>query len=481
MHASKHRIPRQRSSRCWNRPAPTLPPPVDCGERLGPYRLCFEIASGGMGTLYLARVDLIAGIHRFVAVKRMHPQMANVPGMVEMFLDEARIASQIGHANVCSVIDVGADGGDYFIAMEYLQGETVSAIRPGLHSRSRDLTGARIAAIAARIVAEAAEGLHAAHELRDASGAPLAVVHRDVSPDNIFVTYDGTVKVLDFGVACAERQRHETRTGTLKGKYAYIQPEALRGEGTDRRGDVWGLGVVLWELLTLKRLFQRKTEMETLQAVLDGRIPAPSEVRSDLPAELDAIVLRALSRNPAERYATARDLGRELTRFLAERRTAMSPADLSEMMSELFPAGAARKRQLLELANRVDDSAEPATLAPGAETPPLVTREESRTRIACPDPPARRKSFPKRAGLALLGLSALGAAAWFAGRPLWHIRSAAAETSHVVAPPEPPPPGNAIRIGQSSVILEIANEDRARADGVLLRIREGTPPAADSR
>lgn len=170
-----------RVRRLSNRPPASVPLPLPSGERLGPYRLCFEIASGGMATLYLARVDLLAGIHRFVAFKQIHAHLMKDPVFVEMFLDEARIASQISHANVCSVFDFGVADGSYYIAMEYLSGEPLSMVRLGLLGRPGQVDGERLAAFAARIIADAAEGIHAAHELRDPTGVPLDVVHRDVS------------------------------------------------------------------------------------------------------------------------------------------------------------------------------------------------------------------------------------------------------------------------------------------------------------
>ena len=313
----------------------TLTPlPLQGGERVGPYRLCFEIASGGMATVYLARIDLPAGMHRYVALKRIHPHLMKDPVFVEMFQDEARIAAQVQHANVCSVFDFGIADGAYYLAMEYLAGESLSDVRRTMLRCQLSPDDNRFAALACRVIADAAEGIHAAHELCDPSGSPLNVVHRDISPDNVFLTYDGVVKIVDFGIARATRQKHQTHSGILKGKYAYIQPEVLSGSQPDRGADVWGLAVVLWELLTFRRLFNGKTELETLRAVLDKRVPPPSELRRDLPRGLDEIVLRALSRDPARRYQTARELGRELTRFLAERRMAVGLAELSECMAE---------------------------------------------------------------------------------------------------------------------------------------------------
>ena len=320
-------------------------------QRLGNYRLCLELASGGMASVYLARVEGRTGLHRFVALKRVHPHLANDSTFVEMFLDEARIASLVQHPNVCSVFDFDAIDGEYYLAMEFLFGEPLSAVWRAM--ARRPLGEARSpsrAALVARIVADACEGLHAAHELRTPSGEPLGVVHRDVSPENIFLTYDGVVKVVDFGIALAENQRHVTVPGMIKGKLAYMPPEVLRGLKPDRRADVWGLGVLLWELLTGQRLFHRSTDIETLRTIAEVNIPRPSKVMSDVPEELDAIVLRALTSDREQRYATTRELGRALSAAVVKLGDAAGLAELSEWMDDLFPAGRACKQQLLEMA-----------------------------------------------------------------------------------------------------------------------------------
>lgn len=344
--------------------ARAVPVPVD-EQRLGPYRLCLELASGGMASIYLARAEGRTGLHRFVAVKRVHPHLASDPAFVEMFLDESRIASLVQHPNVCSVFDFDSVDGEYYLAMEFLLGEPLSAVFRAMARRATEEREPRRAALVARVIADACEGLHAAHELRDPSGEPLEVVHRDVSPENVFLTYDGVVKIVDFGVARAAHQRHLTVPGMLKGKLAYMPPEVLRGLKPDRRADVWGIGVVLWELLTGKRLFQRATDIETLKTIAEVHIPLPSDVAPDVPKELDPIVLRALTSDRNLRYATARELGRDLQLALARRGEAVGLAELSEWMDALFPAGRACKRQLLEIAaSSTADSTPPPSRTP---------------------------------------------------------------------------------------------------------------------
>jgi eukaryotic-like serine/threonine-protein kinase len=319
-------------------------------RRFGPYQLCARIGAGGMATVYLARDERRAGIQRFVAVKRIHERLAADHRYVSMFLDEAHIGSQIRHPNVCAVYDYGTYDDEHYLAMEYLSGETMAAVWRAMRGADAASDGKRRAALVGRLMAEVCEGLHAAHELRDLQGNRLAVVHRDVSPENLFVTYDGIAKVVDFGTLKASRQRHKTQTGTVKGKVAYLQPEVLRGGRPDRRADIWSVGVVTWELLTGRRLFKRKTDLATVQAVTRRTVPAPSTVRSGIPASLDAVVLKALTRDPDARYESARELARQIHGALASEALCAGSGEVSEWLDGMFPHGRACQEQLLALA-----------------------------------------------------------------------------------------------------------------------------------
>jgi len=318
--------------------------------QVGRYRLCFELASGGMATVYLARMDGPHGFEKLVALKRVHPHLVSDRRYVEMFLDEARIASGITHANVCSVFDFGESGGEYYLAMEYLVGEPLARLFRRASASAEQRESPLLTLKMTRIIEEACEGLHAAHESRDASGQPLNVVHRDVSPRNLFITYSGVVQVVDFGIASARQRVHRTATGQLKGTMPYMAPEQVTGAGADRRLDIWSLGVVLWELLTLERLFRRETEAETMYAVLVGDIPLPSDRRADIPPELDTIVMKALERDPAKRWQTAREMGQALRAFASKQSVVVGAAELSNWMEGLFPQGEAQKREIMELA-----------------------------------------------------------------------------------------------------------------------------------
>lgn len=352
------------------RPAPVVP------ERIGRYELCFELASGGMASVYLARTEGIPGVQRLVALKRIHPHLANETGYVEMFLDEARIGSRITHPNVCSVLDFGDSDGEYYIAMEYLVGEPLSRVHRRVISSADQRASTLLPARMAGIIAQACEGLHAAHELKDKDGQLLHVVHRDVSADNLFVTYDGETKVVDFGIAHARQRMHQTEAGQVKGTFPYMAPEQMTAAVVDRRVDVWALGAVLWELLTLRRLFLRDTDVDTMFAVLTSEILPPSHYRSDIPPELDEIVLKALRRSPDERWQTAREMGQALRRFLVRREGLVEPPELAQWMGELFPDGEGRKRRLMEIARTRETST--------SSVLPIKARDPSARRLRIP-------------------------------------------------------------------------------------------------
>lgn len=325
-------------------------------ERIDRYELCFELASGGMASVYLARADGASGFEKLVALKRIHRHLAKEQGYIDMFLDEARIASRITHPNVCSVFDFGEADGEYYIAMEYLVGESLSRLCGRVAKDRERRRHPTLPLRMARIIADACEGLHAAHELKDASGELLHVVHRDVSPRNLFVTYDGAVQVVDFGIASARHRLHHTSTGQVKGTFAYMAPEQLAAKTIDRRVDIWALGVTLWEMLALRRLFRRDTTANTIHSVLYDKIVPPSEYRSNVPKPLDEIVIKALAHDPEERWQTAREMGRALRQFLGTRPDVVGPAELSEWMAEIFPQGEARQSQLMEIARMADSS-----------------------------------------------------------------------------------------------------------------------------
>jgi len=267
-------------------------------ERIGRHEVLAFLANGGMSEIFLGREP--SG--QPVVIKRILPHLTRQRGFVTMFLDEARIGSLLHHPNVVEVHELGQVGHDLFMVMELLEGESAAGLVRRLISRRERLGYG----LAAHLVAEACAGLQAAHELRDEHGQPLGLVHRDVSPQNVFVTYGGVVKVLDFGIATATHRLTHTATGQLKGKFAYMSPEQCRGEKLDARSDIFSMGVVLHELLTQRRLFARANELLVLKAVCEDPLPRPSRDEPDCPPFLEDICLRALARDPAQRFASAR-------------------------------------------------------------------------------------------------------------------------------------------------------------------------------
>ena len=343
-------------------------------SRIGRYELCFELASGGMASVHLARAHGDPGFEKLVALKRIHPHLACEQEYVEMFLDEARIASRITHSNVCSVFDFGEADGEYFIAMEYLVGEPLSRIHRRVLADVDERDSPLLPMRMARMIAQACEGLHAAHELTDADGESMHVVHRDVSAENLFVTYDGATQVVDFGIAHALQRVHNTEAGQVKGTFPYMAPEQMTSAVVDRRVDVWALGTVLWELLTLRKLFLRETDVNTMYAVLSGEIQPPSQYRSEVSEELDEIVLKALERSPDERWQSAREMGKALRRYLAKQDELIGPAEIADWMRQLFPSGELRKREIMAIARSREGVESEAEVPAEAEKGERVSR-----------------------------------------------------------------------------------------------------------
>ncbi|NVB80483.1 MAG: protein kinase [Kofleriaceae bacterium] len=313
--------------------------------RLGRYELLGQLAMGGMAEIHLARLAGEAGFEKIVVVKRLLPELVASKAFVAMFLDEGKLVARLDHPNVCEVHELGREGAEYFLVMPYLDGVPVSDFiaRP----RETDATS-RIAQlrVAAGIVVQACAGLHHAHELRGTDGAPLGLVHRDVSPSNLFVTTAGVVKVLDFGVAKV-RGAAETEAGTIKGKTQYMAPEQLLGEPLDRRCDVFALGIVLFELATHTRLFKRSSDYLSARAILEEPIPRADAVDPAVPPQLADVIGKALARPPDDRYADARELARALETALAPHGGVASAGQIADALADWHGAelSALRTRQ----------------------------------------------------------------------------------------------------------------------------------------
>jgi len=306
---------------------------VVVGQTIGSYEVLQRLAAGGMAEIFLARRIGVLGFDKLVVIKRILPHLASRNDFIQMFLDEARIATTLNHANIVQTHEVGVHGKSYFMVMEYLAGEDVRGIVRKIGKRA----GARLPLDHALTVAVGvAAGLHYAHEKKDRDGKPLDIVHRDVTPQNVIVTWDGAVKLLDFGIAKASNRINETRSGSFKGKVPYMSPEQCRGEPLDRRSDIFSLGIMLHEMTLCRRLFRGDTDFQILKQIAEGPIPKPRELDANYDLRLQAIVMRALERDPARRFQTARELQQALEELAHDMRLRLSPLALADYMSALY-------------------------------------------------------------------------------------------------------------------------------------------------
>ncbi|MFT3774672.1 MAG: serine/threonine-protein kinase [Minicystis sp.] len=320
---------------------------------LGKYRLIAELGHGGMAEVFLAVVRGPAGFNKLVVIKQIRPQLAEDPEFLGMFLDEARLAARLSHPNVVQTNEVGQEGERYFIAMEYLEGQPLNRVVHRLQKNGGLPLGMHL-----KIVCATLAGLHHAHELTDYDGTALGVVHRDVTPHNVFITYDGLVKVVDFGIAKALNSSSETRTGVLKGKVAYMAPEQARGERVDRRADIFSVGVMMWEAATGKRLWKGVPDITILQRLLSGEIPTPRSVKPEVPEKLEAIILKALSHQRDDRYATAADLQLALEGYLEEAGERIHERDIGKLIAQNFEADRTKIKGIIDEQLRAKPSAD---------------------------------------------------------------------------------------------------------------------------
>jgi serine/threonine protein kinase len=335
-------------------PAGTLVP-RDARD-FGSYQLLAKLATGGMAEIYLARPTSGSGAADLMVVKRILPHLAEDEHFVTMFRDEADLASKLVHKNVCNVLSFGQYAGTWFIAMEYLHGVPLSRMMTKLSKLGKMLDFR----VVAGIIAQACEGLHAAHEARGPDGQLMGVVHRDVSPPNIMVTGDGTVKLLDFGIAKARGANSRTRTGTVKGKNAYMSPEQILGKSLDRRSDIFALGVVMYEMLSIRRLFHRDSDFLTFKAITEEPIPDIRDRRPDLPPGMRAALVQAMARDPAGRFDNALAFGHAVRNSVATLGGPASLADLARLLSADFGDELASRDEILKAAD--DPNAAPVSI-----------------------------------------------------------------------------------------------------------------------
>ncbi len=442
------------------------------------YERLRHLSTGGMAEVWLARTTGIGGFERLVVLKQILGKLATQEEFVQMFLDEARIAASLHHGNIVQVYDVGLDESvGYFYAMEFLHGHDVRALLR--RARETGFRGGLPLEHALTVALGVCSGLHYAHEKVGSDGVPLGLVHRDVSPHNLFITFDGGVKVIDFGIAKARgRLTQGTAYGTLKGKFGYMSPEQCRGDQLDRRSDVFAIAVVLFEMTTGERLYTGTSDYEILKKIVEQDAPKPSKFDRRFPPELERIVLRGLDRDPRRRYASALEMQLDLDRFARELGVLSSPTALARYMANLYrdeiEAWQGAQRQGVSLAahlqsrEKIGDDDEPEAQEPAdpmgdtrlpAPVPPPPDDQKSLSRSRPGPPPDRRtetmlpastpppvearRSWLRWAlGAFLFGASAAaGAWWWWNGRTEAHPvvdQSAPVDKPRSIAPPADP-------------------------------------------
>jgi serine/threonine protein kinase len=387
-----------------------------------------------MGEVYLARHRGPDGFEKLVVLKTLLPHLSENDELLAMFKDEARLSARLIHPNICQTFEFDQADGTWYIAMEYLRGDDLRNL-----TRACDAQGQPIPApLACRIVADAAAGLDFAHALRDETGHRFAIVHRDISPQNVFVTFSGGVKLIDFGVAKAAGGTHHTGTGALKGKFAYMSPEQVAGVPLDGRSDIFALGIVLHELLTRRRLFKAESDLETLANVRACNVPAPSAIDPRLPRALDDIVLTALAKDREHRYRTAQQLRLGLEQWLVDSRMSASSAHLEEFLQRVY-------------GERLDPETDPE------RTPATSPAKELRARARTSSGLVRSRARAAAIGAAAVAALGVAAVARFTARPVAPPALAPASAAPQQAAPnvrvqvETVPPGAQIREGPTLV------------------------------
>lgn len=314
-------------------------------SRFGKYTLIRKLATGGMAELFLAIQKSVAGFEKLLVIKRILPSMNQDRAFIEMLLHEARIAATLSHPNIVQIFDVGQYDGQYFIAMEHVHGEDLRSIVRQM--KKKDVLEFPLEHALAIVLGMCA-GLSYAHEKHELDGSALNIVHRDISPQNVVVTFTGDVKIVDFGIAKSDtRIGEQTKSGKLKGKVPYMSPEQARGEAIDARSDVFSTGVMLFELTTGKRLFKGTSEYETLRLICEREYPRPSDIRPDYPADLEPIVMKALAKDARDRYQSAREMQADLEGFVRRHQIAVSHIALNQFMQGLFEDKLAMQKEAL--------------------------------------------------------------------------------------------------------------------------------------
>jgi serine/threonine-protein kinase len=442
------------------------------GHRLDRYELLCPIASGGMATVWLARLRGKRGFEKLVAIKTIKTELIKDPTYHEMFLDEARIASGIQHPNVAQILDLGEQDENLYLVMEWVDGDSLAKVARMAAKKSRPVP----VDLALRIMADACAGLHAAHELRGEGGKLLGVVHRDVSPQNILVTNAGAAKVIDFGLAKADhRDAPDTQAGVVKGKLRYLSPEYVNGKGVDRRADVWAAGICLWEIVTGETPYDDLGDIDVVRHLMKPD-PAPPVEDERIPAAVRPVLARALASDPADRFPTASAMRRAIEQALDDLGKSPTTEDVADFIADVLPELAERRARTVE---KVMATLKPSpSLVPEAHVPsPIVVvppppassqavalvRRKPPSRPP-PPPPAPEDDATSTAAatlgeqlgarprsrvgtyffLAIVGVAAFAAFIWPGRDRLRAMAGASNEPSVASAPaPEPPPPASA--------------------------------------
>lgn len=317
------------------------------------YRIIRKLDAGGMAEVFVAESESLKGFKRRVAIKRILPHLTKNRKFVQMFLDEAKLSLQLQHANIVSVFDIGKADNTFFIVMDFIDGATLKHVIESTRRRGRLIPMAQ----AIYMIREVCEGLSYAHDQNDMeTGQPLGIVHRDVSPPNILLSNRGEIKLVDFGLAKATSQLESTDPGVVKGKFSYLSPEAATGVHIDSRADIFSAGIILWELLTGRRLFYGENDYQTVELVRRGSIPPMAVANPNVPSELEEVILKALSRDPSGRYQQASDFGESLTRFLFSRGLAVSRNDIARLCRETVNDQEAAAPRVVEKAGGIIDA-----------------------------------------------------------------------------------------------------------------------------
>ena len=352
----------------------------------GKYMLLERISVGGMAEVFKAKYSGVEGFQKILAIKRILPSLTDDAEFIRMFIDEAKIAGQLNHANICQIYELGKINQHHFIAMEYIWGKDLLQIS----NRYKKMRQTMPFSQACYILGKACEALDYAHKKKDAHGRPMGIIHRDVTPQNILISYEGEVKLIDFGIAKARDRSAKTKAGVLKGKFGYMSPEQVRGLPLDQRSDIFSMGILLYETTTGMRLFDGETDFVVLEKVRNGDVPRPSSVNPQIPRKLESILMRALQQDPDDRYQTAGELHQALQSFMMTQRPVYSAKLMSQWMSKTFAADIRRERVSLERWFKGDESSErPSATSPRRRQPTIQHKAAApppRPRAAAPPP-----------------------------------------------------------------------------------------------